>query len=93
MLLFRLVVVRTIMCNVTEFVEVNDDFKNVGKFQSNEFWAFHWCVEIKIFDVNCHDVTFLVEMTLLRRILTVIMSAVGVPQSPGKLIRLPPAVR
>ncbi len=44
------------MCNVTEFVEVNDDVGNVRKFESHEFWAFHWCVEIKIFDVNCHEI-------------------------------------
>ena len=39
------------------------------------------------------NLAFRVEMTLLRCILTVIMSAVGVPQSPGKLMRLPPTVR
>ena len=34
----------------------------------------------------------LVEMVLLSRSFTVSMSAVGVTQSPGKLIRLPPTV-
>jgi hypothetical protein len=40
---------------VTEFVEFNDVVGNVRKFELHKFWAFHWCVEIKIFDVDGHE--------------------------------------
>jgi hypothetical protein len=43
------------MCYVTEFVEVNDVVGNVRQFEPHKFWAFHWCIEIKIFDVDGHE--------------------------------------
>jgi hypothetical protein len=43
------------MCDVTEFVEVNDVVENVRKFESHKFWALHWGVEIKILDVDGHE--------------------------------------
>ena len=43
------------MCDVTEFVEFNDVVGNIQKFASHKFWAFHRCVEIKIFDVDGHE--------------------------------------
>ena len=43
------------MCYVTKFVEVNDVVGNVRQFEPHKFWVFHWCIEIKIFDVNGHE--------------------------------------
>ena len=82
-----------IMCYVPEFVEVNDVVGNVRQFEPHKFWAFHWCIEIKIFDVDGHELCISGRDDTVESILMVIMSAVGVPQSPGKLIRLPPTVR
>ena len=42
------------MCNVTEFVEINDVVGNV-KFESHKFGTCHWCVKIKIVDVDGHE--------------------------------------
>ena len=43
------------MCDVMELVVINDVVGNVRKFESHKFETCHWCVEIKIFDVNGHE--------------------------------------
>ncbi len=45
----------SIMCNVMEYVEINDVGGYVRQFESHVFWAFHWRVEIKVFDVDGHE--------------------------------------
>jgi hypothetical protein len=45
--------------------------------------ARHRGVEIEVFDIRAHETGVGVEMTLLKRILAVVMSAVGVLTSPG----------
>ena len=71
-----------------QFVLFDDVIGNVRYFESHVIGSFHWSVQKEVAYVNGHDFSPLVEMLLLSRSFTVSMSYVGVPQSPGKLIRL-----
>ena len=83
----------TIMRYVTEFVEFDDVVRYFRQCQSHKFRAFHWSVEIKIFYVNGHELGVFCGDDTVEEDFDVNMSAVGVPQLPGKLIPLPPTVR
>jgi hypothetical protein len=77
---------------VAESVFVNDIRQEQLQFHMEVFVSIHWCHEVAIFYVNCHELALCVEMTLLNIILTVRRLAVGVLQSSGQLIRFLPIV-
>lgn len=42
-------------CQLPKVVEFDEFLGYVGHFQSHELWVVHGCVEVEIFDVNCHE--------------------------------------
>ena len=68
---------------VAEFVFVDDFFWDVADLDFDKLWTRERGVEVKVLDVGCHELKFLVDMTLLNRILATSISAVGVDTAPG----------